>query len=103
VETLNTDDPLFNALWRSKPVPYSRGRRHEGHIRRSRAESALLLPEALRKLGYEYRVAGTQIAFVYLNHLNNTEEYIGEGVDWLDALAAAILAKLNRTEGRRLE
>jgi len=107
---LNVSDPLFDALWERCPCksrasisghffhrPSETDCEGTGYVRRSRAESAEKLLEAVHASGYAYQMyrspkdeyAWAVVSVPSPSHKDFTYEESAD--NWLDALAAAIL------------
>ena len=117
----DTEVPLFKALWeecstcigRSRLHPYGEGVscspcNTTGYTRRSRAEAALQLPDAVAELhagsykgieiGYShYKYPGEEFWVCTLKQKEDGRSYWlaeGQAANWLDALSAALLAEM---------
>ncbi len=121
---LDTDSPMFKALfeecWDCKhEIPYGEGPGEHrfwgesnccglGWRRRSRAEVALLLPAILEEIGLSseftiWNTRGAGWSAMLVEPLEQFADIFGQADNWLDALAAAILAKeIESREDNRL-
>ena len=115
---LNVDDPVFEALWQVCPGCLERHKISTGHhcgwgscfcdgkgiARRPHAESALLLLDT-QPCAYFFVAFKPQGADIFMKQhgcilapfgkiSDMPSERIGEADNWLDALAAAVLAKM---------
>ncbi len=107
---LNPGDPVFQALWKMENILcedktcFAGGKHkpdransessridhlHPEYVRRSRAESALLLPDAATKDGNGVTIRGFSAWEVALH--GGPHSGVGKADNWLNALAAAIL------------
>ena len=111
MKVLNTDDPVFQALWYQSCKKIGQRHWHFGryfspmqdcaqeYVRHPRAESAELLPDAIDTdiNSYKTLVAGVKGWTVILHPLEHGQNSRGDAPHWLDALAAADLVQVKES------